>query len=363
MMNLRYVRTTVLLSVFMLAGDCGEVQGGYPIVGFDVGWTVKCREVTSEGRQANKSSKVIEAVFRFSPEVKAGDESDLRRIRYEIRSPDGKANVKAFAPGSEVGTDVLDGVIEIETSSEQGEISFHYVLGPQSAKGGATTNKVTSRLKHKLMVPKTLLLASGTIQRSSGVYYDLRPSKQDTLQRPRDFAILFEVPKTWNGDYVIIECRAEGFDRGMFSTEQGVCGLAMYSVGLHIDGDEHAEKLALELAAEQTILLEVLSRNRQKILEQARTTQANWAWLDSFLRWVRFLDIPGLAAQGASENFVGSALREMVYGGGKAPRNVNGLVRYSYYLELGTDKIPAEVRESSIKITEKQEALRRLNGK
>jgi hypothetical protein len=299
----------LIVAVFLIGGvTIVPVRGEYPVVEFDVGWTVACRDVTPDSIRSKGTVKMIEAVFRLSPQLLKGKETDLKRVRYDVYGPDGQMPVMCFAPGSVVGTNVIDGTVEIESVTGEAGISFAYVIGPKSGKGIAEAEWRQSRLRYKLLAPKTLVQATGTTRRGGGVYYDLRPSTQDTLQRQREFAVVFEVPKTWRADYITFECLADGYDRGVVFTEEGVCGLAMYSVGLYMEGDDEARKAAKALAEAQKRYFEELTKHQKEALMSQRTKTANWAWLGTILGWIGGSSNVGFTA-GSSSNFMGAALR------------------------------------------------------
>jgi hypothetical protein len=335
------------LTLSMSSGRASKAE--FPVVGFDVGWVVTCRDVTPRAEGRHHESRVIEAVFRISPELRSGKEADLKRVRYEIYSPGEQMQVKAFAPGSVVGSDVVGGEIEIESGSESGELSFRYVVSRTTGSGSLDARRDRSHLNYKLMVPKTLLQATGTTRRSSGVYFDLRPSSQDTLQEQREFAVVFEVPAGWRADHVTIECLAEGYDRGHLLTSEGICGVAMFSVGLHLEGDAEAKRLAEALARSQKVYFEQLASHRQRLLEAQRKTSINWSVIGE---WVVWLATSRIGVVGASDpNLAGSALSRMLddrrSGSAKPEENI----------------LPPAVQSAREELQRTEQALRRLNGR
>jgi hypothetical protein len=349
-------RSKYLLAIVgLMAGGVGTgpVRGEPPAVGFDVGLTVACRDVTPEPLRSKGTGKVIEAVFRLSPEILRGKEADLKRIRYEVYGPDEQTPVLCFAPGSVVGTEVVDGVVEIESSEGGGEISVHYVVSRAAGRGEAGAEWRRSTLRYKLLAPRALLLATGTTRRGSGVYYDLRPSTQDTLQRQREFAVVFEVPPGWRADYVTVECRADGYDRGVLLTDEGVCGLAMFSVGLYLEGNDEAKASADALAKSQEVYFRRLTEERRKVLEGRRTRSLNWGSVLSFLDWVGSFSGPGATASGNAK-VVGSVVNGLMF---RAGDGSGGRVE-----KLPGD-LPPAVRDSFERLKERQEAVRRLNGR
>ena len=116
----------------------------------------------------------------------------------------------SFLPNSEVATDVAGGTIAIQSSEYHGNLSFRYLVMPGTGNGQLRGDLESSHAQYGLLAPKQVLVAAGTIERGCGVYYDLRYSTQDTLERPRDFACLFEVGKNWCADYLTVRCKRSG---------------------------------------------------------------------------------------------------------------------------------------------------------
>jgi hypothetical protein len=240
------------------------VAGGAPLVVFDVPFSAECRDVTPKNRAETYQRKIVEAVFRISPQVYSGQDTDVKRLRYEI-STEQQMPVVSFLPNAEVTTDVADGTIAIQANERHGNLSFQYMITPAAGNGQLRGDLESSRAQYSLLAPKQLLLAAGTIDRGCGVFYDLRASTQDTLQRQREFACLFEVPKNWRADYVTIRCKARGLKRGFagIATEAD-CGAGLLCVGLYMLDDEQARAYAEQLAKTQQQFLRSLGSNARQ---------------------------------------------------------------------------------------------------
>ncbi len=268
---------------FSASGAAAET----PAVLFDIPFTVECRDVTPKGYEDAYKKKVIEAVFRISPQLVAGEESDLKKLHYEITS-DRRTPVISYAPSSQVTSDVAGGTIAIQTSKHHGELAVRYFVTPAAGDGMLRGDLESSHAQYALLAPKQLLLAAGTIERGCGVYYELKPSTQDTLRKQRDFACLFEVPQPWRADHVTVKCNARGTKRGFAGlTESEVnCGLGMLSVGLYKQDDGEAKELADELARKQQAYLDRLTEDARA---KAAKGEAKAAWLSEFVGIVGYV--------------------------------------------------------------------------
>jgi hypothetical protein len=222
------------------------------VVVFDVPLVTECRDVTPHGFREAYQREVIEVVFKVSPQLLAGEEEDLKRLHYEI-STEEQMPVVHYLPNAEVTTDVVNGTIAIRNSSHHGEVSFRYLVLPTTGDGNLTGDLESSHAQFGLLAPKQLLIASGTIERGYGVYYELRSSSQDTLQKQREFACLFDVPVTWRADAVTIRCQAKGVKRGLggLLDSDVACGSGLLCVGLYKRDDREAREYANTLARKQ----------------------------------------------------------------------------------------------------------------
>jgi hypothetical protein len=221
-----------------------------PTVVFDLPLTVECRDVTPHRYEASYQRKIFEAVVKISPQLLAGEEKDLKRLHYEI-STEQQMPVISFAPSSQVTSDIAGGTIAIQTDDHHGQLLVHYLVTPAAGDGNLTGNLNSSHAQYLLLAPKQILVASGTIERGCGVYYDLKPSTQDTLQKQREFACLFDVPATWRAGYLTVRCRSQGIKRGLLGDADVNCGMGLLSVGLYRQNDGEALAAAYELGKRQ----------------------------------------------------------------------------------------------------------------
>jgi hypothetical protein len=202
-----------------------------PVVVFDLPLTVECRDVTPQRYEAAYQRKIFEAVVRISPQLQEGEEKDLKKLHYEI-STEQQMPVVSYAPSSQVTSDVAGGSIAIQTDDHHGQLLVHYLITPAAGDGTLKADLNSSHAQYMLLAPKQILVASGTIERGCGVYYELKPSTQDTLQKQREFACLFEVPAAWRADYITV------------------------SVGLYRQDDGEAKEVANQLARRQQACLD-----------------------------------------------------------------------------------------------------------
>jgi len=326
-----------LAAAVVLVGTASRAE--VPVVVFDVPLTSECREVTPKGFREAYQRQVIEAVFRVSPQLLTGDEKDLKRLHYEI-STDQQMPVVSYLPSSQVATDV-EGTVAIQSSSHHGELSFRYLILPTTGDGDVKGDLESSHAEYRRLAPKQVLLAAGTIDRGFGVYFDLKPSSQDTLQKQREFACLFEVPATWRADYVTIRCSAKGSKRGFAGLVDSdvPCGSGLLCVGLYKMGDGQARAYADTLARKQQAYF-----NRLALQTGTKSTKS--------------------AGQFEAIDLLGSVVsRAAVTKSSPPDESAIGAAMYSQIQAGEAPDLPPDSQAAVKEMKAAQELLRKMNGK
>jgi hypothetical protein len=246
-----------LFCALMLLAVATVAKAETPVVLFDLPLTIECRDVTPQRYEASYQRKIFEVVIKISPQLQAGEEKDLKKLHYEI-STEQQMPIVSFAPSSQVTSDIAGGTIAIQTDDHHGQLLVHYLVTPAAGDGKLTGDLNSSHAQYTLLAPKQILVASGTIERGCGVYYELKPSTQDTLQKQREFACLFDVPATWRANYLTVKCSALGIKRALLGSSEVTCGMGLLSVGLYRQGDGEAMAAAYELGKRQQTYLNQL---------------------------------------------------------------------------------------------------------
>ena len=369
MSSLQAWRLLGLAGLAILAGH--GVRAETPAVVFDVPLTSECRDVTPQGFREAYRREIIEAVFKISPQLLAGEEKDLKLLHYEI-STEQQMPVVSFLPSAEVGTDVVNGTIAIQNSSRHGEVSFRYLILPNTGDGYLKGDLESSHAQFGLLAPKQLLVAAGTIDRGCGVYFELRPSSQDTLQKQREFACLFDVPLAWRADYVTIRCRAKGTKRGFggLVDAEVPCGVGLLCVGLYKRDDGEAREYAHMLARKQQVYF-------SKLAEQAKPARSSGI-LDPLLAIDRLLSGKSNVAKAkiSRATAVGAAVHSQIEEGrlaavvqpeksapgGDFPA-LGGTMKSENKASLLLADLPEDVQPARDELKAAQEELRKLNGR
>jgi len=346
----------VFVATVVLVGAASKAE--VPVVGFDVPLISECRDVTPQGFREAYRREIIEAVFKISPQLLAGEEKDWKRLHYEI-STEQQMPVVSYLPNAQVATDVVNGTIAIQNSSRHGEISFRYLILPNTGDGNLKGDLESSHAQFGLLAPKQLLIAAGTIERGSGVYFELRQSSQDTLQKQREFACLFDVPLAWRADFVTIRCNAKGTKRGLggLLDSEVACGSGLLCVGLYRRDDGEAREYANMLARKQQAYF-------SKLAEQAKAPRSS-GLVDSLTALDRLLSGTKTKAKLSRATAIGAAVQSQIEEGRLSAvsqeKQAGGLK--SIEDDDPLSGVPQGARAALNEMKAAKDELRRMNGK
>ena len=286
--------TLFVLAIFAKHSVAAETR-----VTFDLPDSIECRDVTpKEFAVAYPTMKVIEAKFRVSVRID-GAETSIVDFLYLVTNPGLRLKIQDYLPNTVLESTKVDDHIEVTSSTEDARTTgANASVGYKSI--GLGLSRITGSKKsesdhYKQIVPKALVLASGTINRQHGVFFKLRPSTGVSLEGAKEFTILAIVPKEWRTDWITMACAARAKKQSYFSATVSLAGFEQAHVGLYLRGDREGMDLAEELyavqAANSTVLATELAKEGERLFESMQVTTLTEqlarhydAWLHGFLK-------------------------------------------------------------------------------
>lgn len=223
---------------------------------FDVPDRVECKDVTPAKCAAmHPTVKVIEAKFRISASLAEGKEESLVDFTYMISSPNLRLKILDYLPNTTLESRYADDRIEVadftkETDTQSAEARVGYSIFSLNALATRVAQK-TEQNNYEKIAPKSLVLASGTMNRGHGVFYKLRPSNSASLEGSKEFSFLAIVPRSWRGDWCTFACSGRAAKKNLLGTQNVTAGVTKVDVGLYLCGDEEAGTLSSKLCAIQ----------------------------------------------------------------------------------------------------------------
>lgn len=229
-----------------------------PVLSFDFGRTLACRDVTpAELGEQYPSERIVEAMVRLSVYLVSGDVSQVEAIRVEISDQDARLRVHDFSPRTRLESEFA-GDIEWTKTTESSH-SLGASLGGQLPCVGSLNAQVTPSINggvggkeivtesQKRIAPKQVVVASGTMNEEHGVFFVLRPSPVSSLEGVHELTVQFVVPAEWRGDAVRVSVQASGEQKTLWIKQQKIWAQKSAGVALFMNGDIPARRAAQRL--------------------------------------------------------------------------------------------------------------------
>jgi hypothetical protein len=264
-----FVRS-VMLAGTLVAAAFATPAAAQTRVEFDIPDAIECRDVTPAKCAAEHPNLMaIEGKFRLSARITKGSEADIVDFLYILVSPDMRLKIHDYLPNTTLESALADDHIEVAESTENSASATEDAhVGYKIFTLGAALNQTSKKTEsnhYKQIVPKALVLASGTTNREHGVFFKLRPSNGTSLEGAKEFTFLAIVPKDWRGDWCTVACGARAKKKTFFPTDPTLAGIGEAHVGLYLSGAREANALAEQLCALQEANAATLSK--QMMLE------------------------------------------------------------------------------------------------
>lgn len=204
--------SALALSLLVVTQSCSAngqellgLEDNLPQVSFDVPALVVAHDISPDELSSIwPNHRLIEIVLPVSARVLRGDVHRVREMAFEVSGPD-ETLVNDFAPRTLLDTRGKEPVAVTHTTERTG--SFDATLGGQLPIPGidsvarVTPSVSAGRAKRDVKTQSTTLLpaqrpviVSGTTLGGRGVFYQLRPSPQATLEGQHELRIQMLVP-------------------------------------------------------------------------------------------------------------------------------------------------------------------------
>ena len=199
--------------------------------------------------ESGASHKIVEMLIPVS--VSVDDERlSVENVKIEVNWNRNPNPVVDFAPKTVLRSQ-YEGAINVEKKSELrygGEVSassgyFDFLTPGISADVG---KKDSETHRFNKLPPQDLLVASGTSQRGTGVYFRFEDNPTHTLEGSRDLIVAFEVPESWRGGVLQITFTSVGKRRKFASFQSDFEYARVFVLPTYLRGDEQARQFSNE---------------------------------------------------------------------------------------------------------------------
>lgn len=271
----RYFNLLTLLSVILWCGVPPVAFAGDPTVRFDVPAIISVQEIEfADGHSTDSSLKTIELVIPVTSEIVSGSRGDIDEFRFDVYWNLNVYPLADYSPKTQTVSDI-EGLISVQKSQDKRagiginlSSGYHDVVSGQ-AKVDASQQSAT-QLSYQEVPQHEVLVASGTIQRSTGAFFRFHPSKRETLEGGRDLVVVYRVPQSWRGGVITVQCRAEGHRKIIGSWRDEFEESRAFVLPIYLEGDDQARQAAEDFVRSE----QGLRKNWQRHLQRKNSTNA-----------------------------------------------------------------------------------------
>ncbi len=232
-----------------------------PPVKFDVPVFVAANEVPAEAAQYEASAdQLMQVVIPVSSEIHPQAKQTINTFRFDVFWNQAAFPVQDYSPRTQTFSSI-QGEIATETVQEtKSGLGLNlnadlqsFVSGEASAETG-TSDSVKRNFKR--LPDQSILVASGSSHRGTGVFFRFHRSSQTSLEGGRELMVRFQVPRGWRAGVLRVNCFAVGTTAFMGGWENPYEASRTFVVPVYRGGDQRAKAAAVRFAeAEQRLRL------------------------------------------------------------------------------------------------------------
>lgn len=234
------------------------ILAGTPRLEFDFGRAVACQVVPTEpGLEEFGEEKLIQFTLPISVQLLSGDITQASTVRIELVDRDERMFVHDFQPQTRLESQHTEAIERTHSTEEHHSLSA--TLGGEApvplgdlvahvtpSASGAMGKREAVTQTERLLPPKQVVVASGTKHNRHGVFFQLRPTPQTTLEGVHEIALTLRVPKRWRGDTLRVEVTAQGVEKFLWMNREATFSQESGHIALYLAGDRKARLAAEE---------------------------------------------------------------------------------------------------------------------
>ena len=209
------IHTFGLLAVSLAAAfsPC-EAFADQPSVRFDVPALAEAAATANAVSYDRDQLMTIEVSLPVTSEIAAAERNHINEFRYDIQWQQARYPVLDYGPRTQT-TSIVDGTIGVETQKDR-NATFGIAIngGDADLLGGSAKAEAAKRdvekFRYQEIPQHDVLVASGSTNRGTGVFFRFHRSRRETLEGSRDLSVTFRVPSNWQAGLLQVKCRASG---------------------------------------------------------------------------------------------------------------------------------------------------------
>ncbi len=280
------MKRKLLTTAFFLAfiAGYGFVQAQTGETKFDVPAMIEVNSIFNDCILADSDpyERLIEIVIPVSCWIDQRHRDHIQEFRFDVYWHRSVFPVVEYGPKTLMQSPV-HGFIAVEKRDDQ----TVKVGGDSQIPAG--TVKVGAKLESAKSIGQTerfeaipqhdLLVASGSINRGTGVFFRFHSAKQFSLEGGRELSLVYRVPRSWRGGIIRIDCLAVGSVKRFPGFTDELRSTVSFIVPAYLKGDREAQQVATQyVQSEQSLRLDwfnyISKKPEPKFWEQV---QSSWA--------------------------------------------------------------------------------------
>ena len=209
---------------------------------------------------ATEDDQLLQVVIPVSSEIRTQSKQSIDAFRFDVFWNEIAYPVQDYSPKTQTVSEV-QGEISTETTKETKSgfglrlnADLQSIVSGESSAEKGTTDSVTKKFKQ--LPNQSVLVASGTSHRGTGVFFRFHRSSQTVLEGGRDLMAQFVVPPDWRAGVLRVNCFAIGTTNVFGGWENPFETSRTFVVPVYRQGDLQAKAAAVKFAeAEQRLRL------------------------------------------------------------------------------------------------------------
>ena len=239
-------------------------------VQFDIPQTIE--SIALQTDTPIEGERLVQIMIPVSALVVCKNDRHVDELFFQIRGLGKGIQVVDYSPRTQTYSDV-EGTISIEQRTERNANIGLDATGSGSEivriQGQANTRQLSANSEKYQRIPEQkLLLSSGTIDRSMGVYFKFRHSPQTTLEGGQEILLTLRVPSSWRGGMLRVDCVASGSEKYLIGEGRFVAGQSSFVVATWLNGDQQAKDLVQRYSQLESDLRNMIGRQARRVQKQ-----------------------------------------------------------------------------------------------
>ena len=207
-------------------------------------------EPTDSSSDDSSADGRLQVVIPVSTELQPRSKHSIDTFRFDVFWNQTAYSVLDYLPRTQT-TSKVQGEISTETTQEsKSSLGLSLNAELQSFLSGETSAAMGStdsiKKKFKQLPNQSVLVASGTSHRGTGVFFRFHRSSQTVLEGGRELMLQFQVPHNWRTGVLRVNCFATGTTSIIGGWESPFETSRTFVVPIYREGDSQAKAAALE---------------------------------------------------------------------------------------------------------------------